>query len=336
MNPSDLNAYLQTAIGIAVSIVLFLVGYRQTVGARKERARAANASLQRALLRRVVLEGYTPLGVDVDRLIEGKAREFQVRAADLLSGDQVLVDLFTAVFDSDLIAPPQRADIEDRLRGAITARSQGVLGEAGGAAGSMPPDIFADRESRTGRYISALAVVTTLVGTVTAFLPQVLRGQLFDQQSLLVAVAVFVASMAAIVVIVTVRRNREAPADAQVPQNSVLRSAALEAKVAQILDRAGVAYDAAVKAGYHRADFVVTSGNRKVVLEVKAWPAAVPIDHIRRTLDQASKLQEEINAGEVLIVVPDRSLIPRPYQRSGDVSFVVPKELPSLLKRRAA
>jgi hypothetical protein len=51
---------LPTVLGAAVSVGLFLIGYRQTVGARRERAKAASVELERTLLKRVLLEGYDP------------------------------------------------------------------------------------------------------------------------------------------------------------------------------------------------------------------------------------------------------------------------------------
>src|SRR5437016_4204716 len=63
----------------------------------------------------MVLENYEPRYSDISRLLEGKAREFQVSADDLYSEEQVLNQLFTEVFDNDLIAPSQRTEIEKRL-----------------------------------------------------------------------------------------------------------------------------------------------------------------------------------------------------------------------------
>jgi len=62
-------------LGIAVSVVLFLIGYRQTVGAKKERVAAADSEIEKILVRRIVLEGYVLKTADIERLAEGKARD---------------------------------------------------------------------------------------------------------------------------------------------------------------------------------------------------------------------------------------------------------------------
>ncbi len=48
---------LWSVLGIVVSVGLFLIGYRQTVGARKERVTNANQEVEKILVRRIVLEG---------------------------------------------------------------------------------------------------------------------------------------------------------------------------------------------------------------------------------------------------------------------------------------
>src|ERR1043165_6787136 len=105
--------------GIGLAVFLFLIGYRQTVGARKERVRASNVDVQKILLRRVVLERYAPNVADIARIIEGKAREFRVRPDDLLSEEQILNGLYTSVVESDLIPPEQRREAIDRISQAF-------------------------------------------------------------------------------------------------------------------------------------------------------------------------------------------------------------------------
>lgn len=51
----DLSTLLGV-VGVALTILFFVVGYRQTIGARKERARAANKAATDAIFRRLTLE----------------------------------------------------------------------------------------------------------------------------------------------------------------------------------------------------------------------------------------------------------------------------------------
>ena len=92
--------YLLSILGIAVSIMLFLIGYRQTIGAKKERIKSANSEVEKIMVRRIVLESYTAKPIDIARLIEGKARDFRVKVGDLLSDSQIMNCIYTRILET--------------------------------------------------------------------------------------------------------------------------------------------------------------------------------------------------------------------------------------------
>lgn len=86
-----------SVVGIVVSVGLFLIAYRQTVGAKRERTVSTNQEVEKVLVRRVVLESYIPDVNAITWLLEGKARDFRVRPSDLLAEEQVLNSIFTRI-----------------------------------------------------------------------------------------------------------------------------------------------------------------------------------------------------------------------------------------------
>ena len=89
-----LGDYVLGIAGILLSVVFFIVGYRQTIGAKKERVTSANTEVERILVRRVFSETYVPRLADVSRILEGKARDFRVRTTDLHTESQVLISVY--------------------------------------------------------------------------------------------------------------------------------------------------------------------------------------------------------------------------------------------------
>jgi hypothetical protein len=103
------------AISVVVAVILIIVAYRQTIGAKMVRARLANEDLETILMKRVVLEGYQPSAEGLSRIISGKAREYGLKRNDLMNESQVLDVIFTKIIESDLITQELRADLIKRL-----------------------------------------------------------------------------------------------------------------------------------------------------------------------------------------------------------------------------
>lgn len=141
-------------------------------------------------------------------------------------------------------------------------------------------------------------------------------------------------SLVVITSIVTVRRAREAPAEAH-PGTSFARAAEFEVRVAQTLEKEGFVYQAAVNIGSAEADFVVETPRGPIVLEVKAWKNAVPLSILQRTLNLARRLRQEFKAADAFIVIPDTRMIPRTYLEGEGDSFITLKELPARLRSPA-
>jgi len=90
-------------------------GYRQTVGARRERIRGSHSELEKVLIRRIVLESYQPTVDDLSRLISGKAREHRIKVGELLSETQLLETVFTKITESDFLTQDRRNEVLERL-----------------------------------------------------------------------------------------------------------------------------------------------------------------------------------------------------------------------------
>lgn len=111
----DLSLFLG-ALGVILTVIFFVIGYRQTIGARRERARAANKLLVDTLFRRLALEDEFSLSrVDVVKLISGWAITARVRSTDIHSIREVEDLLLSRAVESDYITQAQRRNISNRI-----------------------------------------------------------------------------------------------------------------------------------------------------------------------------------------------------------------------------
>lgn len=331
-----MDAYIQTALGIVISVVLFLIGYKQTIGARKERVQAANKAVHRALLRRMVLEDYKPRIKDIGRMIEGKAREFNVSVGDLVSEEQVLTQLFTEVFDNDFIAPTQRIDIEQRIDEVFDEliREKPPLGRVEQGPSAPEPKAAKDK------LLLAMGTATSLLGTLTALLYTLSKERwsesttgLSDFKLLMPVIAVFLGSLAAVAAISLLKRTREIAEETGSSRATFIEGAELEREIATILKQNGYSFEFEPAIGDVRPDFLFESGGRKIAIEVKAWRTTPPLRLVARIRDFANTLLASEKIDEVLIVTKRRAPIVNDLSAAGNIRFMTIKELGSYLQQ---
>lgn len=332
-----MDAYIQTALGIFVSMGLFMIGYKQTIGARKERVQAANKTVHRALLRRMVLENYKPRVKDIVRMLEGKAREFQVSAGDLVSEEQVLTQLFTEVFDNDFIAPTQRADIEERIDEAFDEIIRERVPREGMEREPLAPELKATRD----KLLVAMGVATSMLGAVTALMYTLTKERWFqsttelpDFKLLVPVIGVFLGSLAAVAAISLLKRTREVPEELVSRRSAQIVGAEFEKEIATLLKKHGYSYEVEPAIGDMRPDFMVASGNRRIAIEAKAWRMAPPLNYLARVRDYASALLATNKADEVIIVTKVRVPIAENMAVRDGIKFLTIKELPGYLQSR--
>ena len=112
-------------LGVALTIAFFVVGYRQTIGARRERARSANTQLLALLLQRIVLGEEMELDRSrIDKLILGFAVEYRVRFSDIHSVSQLEALLLLKILENPYLSNDQRSHSIERILACFQSPNQ--------------------------------------------------------------------------------------------------------------------------------------------------------------------------------------------------------------------
>jgi hypothetical protein len=290
--------YLLEILGIIVSVGLFFIGYRQTVGAKKERIINANAEVERILVRRIVLENYNPCTSDINRLLEGKARNFRVKVGDLYSDAQVLTNIFTRIFESDFIPQPQREDILNRLTPILEKAETTPVKE----------EEISDLPTSKQYFVSkalipiAMAIIASALGGITSVLPEF--GKVGINKELLpVLIAVSALSFAIIIIVYSYFRVRESQEATTFSSRSKILQEYLdfEKQVVETIRKSGAKVSPAElqDRGY---DFQVDVGGKKILIEVKSTSRGLPTSIIGRIIRFLAEAIERENADEGILI----------------------------------
>jgi hypothetical protein len=241
-------------VGVAVSVGLFLFGYRQTIGAYKERVHSANNSIETMLIRRIILESYSPSLQDVSRVIEANSRDYKVRQRDLWSESQVLNTIVTRIMGNDFIRPKLRREIVDRLSPLFVTAEDKPVQEL----------ISEEKQTRPAvrwAYLSvAMGIFASIIGTLFS---------LISTNSLIswTAAGVFVTSLTLIFILFAMTKAREGSEEPSA-EKAARSGMDFERQVEKVVRQAGVKLSASpVDKGF---DFLVEVKGKRLLIETKA------------------------------------------------------------------
>lgn len=322
-----MEQYLQTAIGIFVSVFLFILGYRQTIGARKERVKACNEKLIETILRRIILEKYTPKKDDVKRLIEGKARDYKVKQKDLLSEDQILNTIYTRIFENDLISQEQRDENIERLSALFVVDKKQI---------NQDLDIsFLNNKDRTRKFLNTitilLAFISTTVGVLVVSFDSIFSVEKIFDTNILVTVLGSIAAIIAVYTFLRVKDYQESSEDLDLPKNPYRDYVKFEREVVLQLKKLNIEtiIPNSKDDGF---DLIAIINGEKVAIEIKYWRQRPPFGFIRQVLSRlkSSMDKEKINRG--LVVTNDKFGLDEKLKFEDNIDIIDIRELKALKK----
>ncbi|MBJ7353763.1 MAG: hypothetical protein JHC98_02975 [Thermoleophilaceae bacterium] len=290
-----------------LSIFLFVVSYRQTIGARKERARGAKHELEAVLTKRYLAAVYDPEPEDIRRLIEASASRHRVRLADMPTVDLLLSSLELAVLENDFVGDTERQDALQRL---------GRILEQSAKEAEQPVAIAAPNVSRTDRSIDigvaertsrrlvwALAAGTVTAGTAAAGAFAGGTSETLTDSAVGLSIAISGASVAFLAAIF-----RLADRDESDGIDYIGEAQAFDESVRRRLRDASTGLEATTGDG--AVDWIVGDARGRIGIQTMFAPSTRPPSRRRiwRRLDELREAKRDMGLDEVLLVLPE---IPR-------------------------
>ena len=336
---------LETIAGIGVSIVLFVLGYRSTIGARKERIRAARAEIVRVLLRLVAVDGDELTLTILQRTIAGIAAQHGVEALAVGPPSLIANLLYAEIMTSDLMDGSVRESVRNRIEGAFRI-DLGETGEEGEAEQGVKPirpapaaptgaareiegsaEKFTitynipraesvereERESKreTGTTV-AIGIISTIVGIALSALVWLTQNTGLDKASLLAALGGTVATMAGIVgVFITRQREQNKVQEENIREAKVARSE-LDSyrRVLRALNEAGSRVSTAGPDDGADARIELEDGTTMLV-ELKRYVDRKTLSHVAERLNRARQEQSSTEGVIVVLNPPPESVMSR-------------------------
>lgn len=295
------------AAGILVSVLLFIVGYRQTVGAKKERTRGANTDVEKVVVRRIVLEGYAPTRADIARLLQGKARDFRVAEDELLSEGQLLNTVYTRIVESDLIPTDQREEILKRILPALAETEATPIDEDQARGAPIERMLWTSTA-----LLGVIAGAASIAGGIVSVLPELSMTSTSFREIAIPALTTVAASLVLLTAMIAFYRLRASQEAVSSKAGQMNRYIAFEMEVSRAFKKLGVPIRRAERA--EGADFIVEIRGQRILIEVKAWTVPMPSRIIADLAARLTANLERVGASEAVVVTPEplRNRLPTP------------------------
>jgi len=286
---------LSGVLGVILTVVFFFVGYRGTIGARKERAAAANLEIVETFLRRFTLDSSFTLQYDeIERFVAGKALNNRVKVADVYSMDEIFSLLYSNVVSSDYVGPKTRRSVLEKLSRCFKAPAERQL---------VSESIEKESVDKLRSYIEILlGVGSALLAAATSIAATVgtkgwLEGLSVVSFRWTLLIAVGVSALTAVTLVLFARLRDKATATKPDEFSSILpKSREFETRVIERLRAIGISFSQPKD-----VDFVVSFKERKVAVELKLFPPA-PTKLVSMT-GQMEKLLAKYGCEEGIIVI---------------------------------
>jgi len=320
-------------VGIVLSLVIFSVTYRQTIGASKERAQNANLEIDNILLKRSILDGISLTRPMIDTVIEGKAISHRVRVTDLHSAEEALTVLYTATLESDFVPPEKRTAILESI-GAVLSTHERATGKEADAAVIAAEKVAVRR--RSTEWVSILiAVIASAVGGISVIVPDLLKAsdQFFtgaSRQQLYTAFLVGAASLALLSITLGFLRLRETQQETSQEPTSSPSGAFVERQVLKLLEEFKI--PTSIASSDSAYDFNAEVDGKKVLVEVKSWPRRVPLPLLRAVIRRLKSLIDQGKGDESWLVTRDPVTFPEFATMDPSVRLMSLRELRNYLQ----
>jgi hypothetical protein len=229
---------------------------------------------------------------DLERYIEGKAREHQISPSALLGAEELLTNVYARIFEDDLLDIPRRDKSAGRIKVLLDQLDREPIGELWLPPANEEEALVARRRQR----VAVLAGTTTLIGSLAALLPAI--GGQVNGRAYLTAVG---ASLVAIGAAIAIFRLRYEDDPDQARDSALQQAARLERSVERVVKRYG---GHRLEGPDQGLDFVVKREGKRLGIELKTWNRPIPRANLGRAVKNAAIAGKRMGVDEVLLVTP--------------------------------
>lgn len=277
--------------GIFITLAVFFISYRKTIGAKKERVKSANKEIVAILARTIANPQVNIDRKAVQSVIRSKAREYNVAIDDLNDMFMVLEDVMTKYIENEFISEDVKNTLVEKTKELLKEKEEEKV-----RVGRIP-DISKDRlailMSTTGAMIAMVTIIVSF-GLIKPGLS--LKSGMPLSLIIGMSATIIMATLTAFLKLALDRQKR-------IQNEAIYRGPMLEETVLSALEdyfKPGAIEQELLFMDGKRVDFVVNKESGKMPVEVKY---ILDSKSLSRAIEQLKVFMERLKSNKGLLIV---------------------------------
>ncbi len=293
-----------TISGILITILIYLISRKKTIGAKDERAMIANHDVISTILKRIVLENSYYKENEIEYLLQSKSREHRIKQEALLNVEEIVSELYSNIIQNDFINANNRKNIIQNLR-----RTYGNINEI---EENIIDDYKSEIKVKKNKYaetviaLTSSVVATAIIATTIEIMQSI--NSTFSINNQFIITSVFIIGLITIVFIsYFFRLGRSIEPK---PMQTIASGIEFEKNIHNMFKKLKIDFKEIYKGHY---DFEIIFKGNKILIEVKNTLVRIPHTTIRKIIKRIEYEIGENNANLGYIVSNER--IPQSYRK---------------------
>ena len=181
-------------LGIAVSVGTFSIVYKQTIGARKERAKNVINEINKILYRNLIFDRFIPTLEELNRILSSKILEYRIKESDLPAEIDFLNTLYTRLVEDEFIDLKIKNKLVSKIDEKINLEIKKLFAE----------EPIEDKKDRDKSFFFVIILISIFAG-MSAFLLPLYRFRIpsFDVNN----IAIIVITLVSMVIVLMFTQN---------------------------------------------------------------------------------------------------------------------------------
>ncbi|MCK4798500.1 MAG: hypothetical protein KAT05_14055 [Spirochaetes bacterium] len=303
-------------LGITVSVTTFVFTYKQTIGARKERAKNVINEVNKMLYRNLILDDFIPIIKDLNRILSSKILEHRIKESDLPLEIDFLNTLYTKLIEDELIDSETKNKLISKIDEKIISETKQLLVE----------EFVEVKNNKDTSFFLVMALMSVFAGMLTfLLLSYQFKIPSFNVNSYTVEIfTTFILMITALLFTQNIIRQKS---------KEIQESLSAKSQFKEITDFENRVYKKLNNAGFKKIkkhfrlkedgkrfiiDFYAQKNEQKYYIEVKNFRSIIPNFSLQKLEQISSEIKKADKKAKLILISKNKIIINDRTNRSLD------------------